>query len=201
MNLNHQELRERYGFPEGVTFEQLPDEREESKHYRPWPPGPWDKEPFNKVVWVDPETDLDCMLIRGGMGAWCGYVGVREGHPAHSIPYNDVDVRVHGGLTFGAPCQEGARVCHHVEGRPEVYWLGFDTNHGGDLAPGMLALHRHMREKDGTPGLWHDDLEYDPRTGSKPHNGIWAETYRTVAYTKAEVEDLATQLRDYGRAR
>ena len=41
-----------------------------------WPEGPWMTEP-DKLVWIDVDTDLDCMAVRAPTtGAWCGYVGV-----------------------------------------------------------------------------------------------------------------------------
>lgn len=111
-----------------------------------WPSGPWDDEP-DKVVWVDSETDLDCMIRRGGLGAWCGYVGVPPDHPWHGVGYSDLPVRVdvHGGLTFAASCDEEGdpetAICHVPEpGRPDdVWWLGFDMAHGGDLIPGYTG--------------------------------------------------------------
>lgn len=58
--------------------------------------------------------------IRQGY-ALCGYVGVTEGHPAFRKHYDQVDVDVHGGLTYGAePNKDG------------VWWLGFDTAHAFD---------------------------------------------------------------------
>lgn len=103
-----------------------------------WDAGPWDNEPDDKVVWIDPKTNLDCMIVRNGAGAWCGYVGLPPGHPHHGKSYDDLlweDYGVHGGLTFSNSC--GGRICHVPEpGRPHnVWWLGFDCNHSCDLAP------------------------------------------------------------------
>jgi hypothetical protein len=106
--------------------------------------GPWTSEP-DKVVWIDEATGLDLMIHRNPMGAWCGYVGVPPGHPWHGRGYSDVDVTVHGGLTYAAACQEGddpaEGICHIPQpGRPaDVWWLGFDCAHGGlDLLPGLF---------------------------------------------------------------
>lgn len=142
------------------------------------PAGEWDSEP-DKVHWIDSESDLDCLLHRGGQGAWCGYVGVPAGHPAFQKAYDDVNVEVHGGLTYADFCsvapdgkehpEEG--ICHvPVGGRPHrVWWLGFDCNHGGDLAPASLRF---------------DDL---PSTFA-------GEVYRTRAYAERQVTILARQL-------
>lgn len=54
-----------------------------------------------------------------------GYVGVELGHPWYEKNYNDIDSNVHGGLTWSD---------HEVGGEktPDIWWLGFDTAHGGD---------------------------------------------------------------------
>ena len=139
-----------------------------------WGDGPWQQEP-DKVQWVDAATGLDCLAHRGLAGAWCGYVGVPEGHPDFKRDYNDVPVSVHGGLTYADLCQENPDPCEgicHVpyEGRPDhVWWLGFDCAHAGDLSP---RFDRRL------PSL----LEYN--------------TYRTLDYVKAECAQLARQLKD-----
>lgn len=116
-----------------------------------WPEGPWTAEPEDKVVWVDPETDLDCMAVRNQLGAWCGYVGVAPGHRLHGADYEAAHdaaaVDVHGGLTFADRCapsgkgpQEG--ICHiEQDGRPDpVWWFGFDCAHAWDVVPGLETL-------------------------------------------------------------
>jgi hypothetical protein len=162
-----------------------------------WDRGPWDTEP-DKVVWVDEATDLDCMAHRGPAGHWCGYVGVPEGHWAHGANYDDVDalnpnqdvwVAAHGGLTFASACQphpDGPQfgVCHIAQpGRPDnVWWLGFDCAHAGDLSPGRVAdLREHGLAHLVT--CWPLD-SYD--------------TYRDLDYVVAEVTSLATQLAEVG---
>src|SRR5437899_2549525 len=104
-------------------------------------PGPWSKEP-NRVQFT--HAGLDCLLHRGGLAAWCGYVAVPPGHPAHGKGYDDIPVEVHGGLTYAEPCQ--GHVCHTPRpGEPEdVWWLGFDCQHFMDTAPGMLVAERHV---------------------------------------------------------
>ncbi len=140
----------------------------------PFPPGPWVDEP-DKAHWIDEETDLDCLIHRGPLGALCGYVAVTEGHPAFEKNYNEVDVEVHGGLTYANFCQEtddeSYGICHvPLEGRPErVWWLGFDCGHYQDLVPSMLRDDEHM---------WQS----------------LKATYKDFDYVKAEVESLARQL-------
>ena len=52
-----------------------------------WPQGPWLQEP-DRVEWVDGYTGFTCMVLRNLVGALCGYVGVRPGHPWHGVQYN-----------------------------------------------------------------------------------------------------------------
>jgi hypothetical protein len=142
---------------------------------RPDHAGPWDGEP-DKAQWIDQDTGLDCLIVRNRLGTLCGYVGVPAGHPWHGQDYDAVDADVHGGLTYSARCQEyGAEhgICHVPEpGRPDdVWWLGFDCGHLGDLAPGMESVRRAA----GLPPL-------------SRH-----ETYRDVAYVRAQCQQLAAQ--------
>lgn len=122
-----------------------------------WPPGPWHQEPDSKE-WVDEETGLSCEIMRGPVGAWCGYVGVPKRHPAYGLDYNgpddayDInptvkwwrihvnrrfeyaiyDVRVHGGLTFAGNRGD------------EKHWFGFDCAHAGDFCPRWVVSYRDM---------------------------------------------------------
>jgi|GEM_PF-3048151 len=65
----------------------------------------------NGVEWATCQAPL--------YGAVNGYVRVPEGHPWSGMAYSDINVEVHGGLTY-----EGA------DG-----WIGFDTLHSGDYWP------------------------------------------------------------------
>jgi hypothetical protein len=124
-----------------------------------WPPGPWHDEP-DRVEWRDPVTRYACLALRNWAGAWCGYVGVPPGHPWHGAGYDDLGVSVHGGLTFAGPCMTDdrpreERVCHvPAPGEPgDVWWFGFDCNHGHDVAPRIDALVEF-------PGAVYRDLDY-----------------------------------------
>ena len=133
---------------------------------RELPDGPWHAEP-DRVEFR--HAGLPCLLVRGPMGAWCGYVATPPGHPwrtrdlmlGDDIP-DDVP-EVHGGVTYMEPCQDD--VCHvPAPGESDdVMWVGFDCSHAGDLS---LAW---MREY----------LIY----------GV----YRDVAYARRETEQLAAQ--------
>lgn len=136
--------------------------------------GVWDSE-VDKKQWRDEHTGLPCLIRRGPLGALCGYVGVPRDHPCFGKGYDNVDVRVHGGLTYSDFCQESEHgVCHVVEDGEDdrVWWLGFDCGHLGDFVPGMDRWSLHG---DG-------------------------DAYRDIAYVTAEVESLARQLRGQGNS-
>jgi len=138
-----------------------------------WPKGEWDNEP-DKVSWIDSDTGLPCLAKRNHFGAWCGYVGVSPNHPQYGK--TDFEASVHGGITYADECQEGPpeeTICHVPEpGEPDnVWWFGFDCNHGMDYAPQMAAyLPESLRALTGV--------------------------YRTLEYVKNECADLARQLKE-----
>lgn len=59
-----------------------------------WPRGEWDNEP-DKVYWIDNETGLPCLIIRGPVGSLNGYVGVPIYHPAYGLSYDGETQRDH----------------------------------------------------------------------------------------------------------
>lgn len=56
-----------------------------------------------------------------------GYIGLPEGHPWHGLSYDDIDVSIHGGLTYAS--DELPKGGDDISG---YWWIGFDTVHGGD---------------------------------------------------------------------
>jgi hypothetical protein len=129
-----------------------------------WGPGPWDGEPDR----IDFEAHgFPCLMLRNSFGAWCGYVAVPREHPAYGRGYDEMEVQVHGGLTYADQCR--GHICHEPKaGQSEdVWWVGFDCAHSGDMIPAF-------------------------RRGFSANLG---ETYRTVSYVRREVENLANQLK------
>lgn len=156
-------------------------------NHEDWGEGPWNHEE-DHAVWVDPATGLDCMINRGPAGALCGYVGVPPSNFAHGRDYQDLNVVVHGGLTYSKACQEDGEICHVPEpGREhDIWWLGFDCAHFTDVMPkhdaDMRALRKRDPELDAQLGRLEDFPDPFPRT------------YKDWAYVKAEIELLAAQL-------
>lgn len=96
-----------------------------------WPMrGQWDSEP-DKLQWPDEATGLPCLIVRGPVGALCGYVGVSEGHPLFGKDYSacvwpdrheehekdgyhysctpSAALSVHGGITFARGCHTASK--------------------------------------------------------------------------------------------
>jgi hypothetical protein len=63
-----------------------------------WGDGPWQTEP-DEVTWSF--GDVPCRIVRHpGHGSLNGYVAVPPSHPWYGTDMHDVDVDVHGGITF-----------------------------------------------------------------------------------------------------
>lgn len=137
-----------------------------------WPAGPWDNEPEDRISWTDAATGLPCLMVRGGGGAWCGYVAVAPGHPWHGKGSDEVPADVHGGLTYADACF--GPICHVPApgASDDVWWLGFDTSHAWDLRPADWRAYK--RDAAG-------------------HVPVMIGEYRDVAYVRAEVTSLAAQ--------
>jgi hypothetical protein len=68
-------------------------------------------------------TWLNSAFIPHGYG--CGYIGLPPEHPWHGKNYMELEVDIHGGLTYsnksvGKDPADG------------YWWIGFDTAHSGD---------------------------------------------------------------------
>lgn len=130
----------------------------------------WEKEPDRKH-WIDETTGLDCLIVRQPrLKHLCGYVGVPKGHPWHGGDCDSCDVNVHGGLTYAASCS--GHICHHEQedkiANKDVWWLGFDCAHAGDLSPGTRDI-----------TSFRDDYEI----------------YRNISYVETECHRLAKQIK------
>lgn len=156
-----------------------------------WKRGEWDTEP-DKVQWQDELTGLPCLVRRSpATGAWCGYVGVAEGHPLFEKKTDDCDenLSVHGGVTFNSfcdpdPAHKEHGICHLVEPseNDRVWWIGFDCGHSGDYMPEMARASELMGEQ--IPKL-------------REFGNLWDRpemVYRNLAYVQAECRFLAVQL-------
>lgn len=57
----------------------------------------------------------------------CAYVEIPSSHPDYKKKYDDIDIEVHGCLTFGDNLD-------HVIPNDNRYWIGWDYAHVGDYS-------------------------------------------------------------------
>lgn len=90
----------------------------------------WESEPD----YVDWESHgLKCEIRRvEKFGHLCEYVSVPAGHPLYGKHYNNVEIAVHGGLTYSD------------NGKNDAWVFGFDCGHVGDLIPALDYIFRKM---------------------------------------------------------
>jgi len=156
-----------------------------------WGEGEWQHEP-DKIQFLDEKTGYPCLIVRNNYGALCGYVGISPGHKHYGEDLSSYDkadsLEVHGGITFASGCQEGNSdfgVCHLVDDGEEdnVWWIGFDCAHLGDLEPNKYGRKRSIVK----PILDAACPEFLLRNSS--------DQYRNIEYVKNEIKNLACQLK------
>ena len=63
-----------------------------------WLAGPWQGEP-DEVRWL--HRGLNCLLLRANVtGCWCGYVGIKPGHPLYVMDNPEDVLSAYGGITY-----------------------------------------------------------------------------------------------------
>lgn len=140
-----------------------------------WLEGPWKTEP-DTATWVDPETSLNCAMIRHSIsGAWAGYVAVDPLHPLHLISHRDLipipkerrdrsDFSVTALMTAILD-QSGARSAslstllpahgslnYAAEDSEGFWWFGFDCMRAWDIMPAVF---------DVIPNFWSKQVYRD----------------------------------------
>ncbi len=157
----------------------------------------------DKLAWRDEATGYECIIMRDTRDGFLrGFVGVERAHPLYGFEHEavpaELDIEVHGGLTYSAICERGPSprprlsrealsICHvprrsaghdsvvnatdHRPQHDDAWWFGFDCNALYDKVPGRVG--------DPTPFL-------AAETGR---------TFRDEAYVYDQVVDLAAQLR------
>lgn len=85
--------------------------------------GEWNDEPDH---WKFRRDGFRCEIVRGEIGALCGYVGIpRDKVISDEYEWFD-DILMHGGVTFGPEWIEN------------YLWIGFDCAHASDICPGTV---------------------------------------------------------------
>lgn len=183
-----------------------------------WGEGPWQHEP-DKVQWVDPTTGYACLIVRGPVGALCGYVGVPKGHPAYGLSYDGSTQEDHD--AYRAALRKHIRA---ERGKPTEEWvpflpestvaepygrliLGFEV-HGGLTFSGECDEPTpsicHMAH--GEDKVWWLGFDCSHAWDVSPKLNMYRDevglltdhshdVYRDLAYVKGEVTKLAAQLK------
>jgi hypothetical protein len=128
------------------------------------------------------ESGYRAVVIFNETGHRCGYVEIPRSHPCYEKEYSDIDVDVHGGLTFSAYSKE------MPYDTPAGFWvLGFDCIHYGDA----IDLEAYER---------YSNMGYIPKVQediSHIFNAIFTDDeVRTLDFVVAECESLAAQLKE-----
>ena len=69
-----------------------------------WSKGKWSSE-HDVYIWVDKETNYDCLIVRLRLGDLSGYVGINNQHPLYSKSARDevvVALKIHGNSIFSS---------------------------------------------------------------------------------------------------
>ena len=121
------------------------------------------------------QAGLRAVVVVQDHGSRWGYVAVPEGHAMHGKDYDEVDVTVHGGLTFA----DGTDT-YPVAGE-SLWWFGYDCAHWQDARdPELMSpKYREMYDK----GIFKSIFDEEG-------------TVRSLDYCIGECESLATQLKD-----
>lgn len=118
-----------------------------------------------------------CVIVGHEMGHRCGYVGLPVGHKLYGIGYDDVDISVHGGLTYA----DGSRDSNYpVES--ELWWLGFDCAHCGDGKDFLLI--KELADERTYSMMLEIERMYPVK-----------ETIRTTEYVENELIEMVEQLK------
>ena len=171
-----------------------------------WEDGPWNKEP-DRVQWE--HVGLPCLLIRNDLGAWCGYVGVY----IESLLFGVTDIEIPSAhwdvnsfessiyndrLWLESPPPVDAPIDldnieeaieNHVRVSLRVWFFGFDCCHAGDLAPGMYAMYRQIKQMNGHIFAGERNVTYKD----------YAYVTRTCEQMAAEIREIEQRLRNKAR--
>lgn len=120
------------------------------------------------------EAGLMAAVVVQDHGSRCGYVGVPKDHAAAGKSYDELDIDVHGGLTYDG--------CNTEYPAPSdgLWWFGYDCAHWGDARDPALMTPDYKELYD--KGMF----------GSLDDYGV----VRSLEFCVEQCESLAKQLKD-----
>lgn len=154
----------------------------------------------HKIENVFEHRGFTCVVIGQSIGHRCGYVAIPQSHKLFGVDYNEVDIDVHGGLTYGEYMDADLEVnenggMYEVTGRypkdlegGNFYWLGFDCAHYNDAKD--FDLIRELCDKDSADFIINLEQQFD--TGG---------TVKDVSYVRAELVSMVDQIIELGEAK
>ena len=116
-----------------------------------------------------------CVVVFASMGHRCGYVGLPKEHICEGKDYDEIDVSVHGGLTYAG---QGNK--YPVDDNRS--WIGFDCAHYRDAKD--LDLVKELNEEHTYTTIADMERMY-------PIGGI----IRNTEYVERELIELVKQLK------
>ena len=125
--------------------------------------------------------DYDIVIAFMPLGHRCGYVGVPNSHPLYGKHYDDVDVEIHGGLTY-------ADYRKDFDETNKLWYFGFDCAHCGDTND-YESLEKY--------GMMTESMKQVKEINERFKNED--DVVRTYEYVFEEVYKLNEQLSDIAR--
>ncbi len=113
------------------------------------------------------------------MGHRCGYVGVSENSPLRMVEYDDLNVDVHGGLTFSG----------NLNTDESQWFFGFDCAHVFD-APDIEKMKEYIEM-----GLL-DQPQNELRDWYLAYPALTKSTVKSLDFVLTELKSLSAQLMD-----
>lgn len=144
---------------------------------------------FGEGEWID-ELDVaefdhlgyKCRVERGQFGSLCGYIYIPKDHPWHGKDYDDLDVQVHGGLTY-------------AEYEDDLFLIGYDCSHSRDIIPCQEKLMKCTRKiKKRVQDIRQQQARRIKIDRKFPD--LLEKTYKNMAFCIEECKSLAQQAHD-----
>lgn len=135
------------------------------------------------------ECGFRCVVVGHTMGHRCGYLAIPQGHELYGVEYDNINVEVHGGLTYS---NESDEYSYPVATDEKVWWIGFDCAHFGDgkdykLIENIISRIDNEEAKQEALNTYHTIRRIEERYP----DGFEA---RTTEYVENELKDLAHQI-------
>lgn len=121
-----------------------------------------------------------CVIVGSYMGHRCGYIAIPKDHELYEKDYDEIDISVHGGLTYS----EYSRDNYPVKSDEDVWWIGFDCAHGGDAKD--LELIKSFGEENHEVQVM---LDMESRFSNYG-------TVRNIEYVENELIDAVKQIKE-----